>query len=509
MMRQTSGLDEKSVPRLTLHQWLEASHRVTRQIAATLELTELYPQIVRSLQESFDHYHHVHLYLLDSENGHLNLVESSGEEGRIMKEQENRVEVGMGLVGHAAATGQPVLVSDVSQDSRWLPSSLLPGIQSELAVPLVLWESKLTKEVLGVIDVQNDQVGSLTEDDLVLLEGLGDQIAIAVRNARLFKELGRRNLDLAALNAISATLSQSLLPLDELLTSTLIQVIKTMACDAGLVSLVDLQTGKMVLSAHQGLPEPLREKLKQDGLEDTLCALVFEGMDSLGIGDLTQDAPVDVSGLVAEGFVSCLGTPLVLKGEAIGTLCIFGQHSRRVTEADFNLMRAIGGQIAVAVQSARLLEETQHSLEKLQVAYQAQDQLAHTLRELSVPVIQIWEDILVLPLVGTIDPERAMRIMEDLLEGIIQYQAEIVILDVTGVPVVDTSVANYILQTVKAAGMLGAKSILVGISGRIAQTMINIGINLSEVETRSNLQAGIEYALSLVGQAIGPRGEED
>jgi rsbT co-antagonist protein RsbR len=75
--------------------------------------------------------------------------------------------------------------------------------------------------------------------------------------------------------------------------------------------------------------------------------------------------------------------------------------------------------------------------------------------------------------------------------------------------VVDTSVANYILQTVKAAGMLGAKSILVGISGRIAQTMINIGINLSEVETRSNLQAGIEYALSLVGQAIGPRGEED
>ncbi len=507
-MRQMSGLDGKSVSRLTLHQWVEASRRVTHQIAATLELTELYPQIVRSLQESFDHYHHVHLYLLDPENGHLNLVEASGEAGRIMKEQGKRVEVDMALVGHVAATGQPVLASDVSQDSRCLPSSLFPETQSELAVPLILWKSKLTKEILGVIDVQNDQAGSLTEDDLVLLEGLSDQIAIAVRNAQLFKELGRRNLDLTALNAISASLGQ-LLPLDELLTSTLIEVIKIMSGDAGLVSLVDLQTGKMALSAHQGLPESLREQLEQDGLEDTLCGLVFEGMSDLGIGDLTQDAPVDVSGFVAVGFCSYLGTPLMLKGEAIGTLGILGQLSRRVTEADFNLMRAIGSQIAVAVQSAHLLEETQHSLEKLRVAHQAQDQLAHTLRELSVPVIQIWKDILVLPLVGTIDPERAMRIMEDLLEGIIQYQAEIVILDVTGVPVVDTSVANYILQTVKAAGMLGAKSILVGISGHIAQTMINIGINLSEVETRSNLQAGIEYALSLVGQAIGPRREED
>ena len=341
-----------------------------------------------------------------------------------------------------------------------------------------------------------------------MLESLSDQIAVAVRNARLFEQLERRNRELAALNAVSGSLRQSL-PLGELLTAALGQVLETMGCDAGLIALVDSRTDKLVLSTQQGLPDALRERLAQDGgLEGTLCELVFEGAAELGIEDLSKDAPVDVSGLVAAGLYSYMGAPLMVKGETIGTLCIFDQHPRRMTEAEFDLMRVISGQVAAAAQSAWLLEETQRSLEKLQAAYRTQDQLTQTVRELTTPVVQIWKDILVLPLVGSIDSVRATRIMEELLEGIVRYQAEVVILDITGVPVVDTSVANYLLQTVKAAEMLGAKSILVGISGHIAQTLINIGIDLSEVETHGNLQAGIEYALSLVGQAIGPHAEE-
>lgn len=504
-MTQASNSDKQAVARPTLHEWLAVNRQVARQIAATLDLNELLPQVVRLLQESFGYYH-VHIYLLDKESGYLNMVEGSGEPGRIMKERGHRLELGVGLVGHVATTDQSVLVPDVSQDARWLPNPLLPETKAELTVPLKLREPG-KEEVLGVIDVQNNQVGSLTRDDLVLLEGLSDQIAVAMRNARLFEQLERRNRELAALNAVSASLNRAL-PLDELLSSTLAKVLETMTCDAGLVNLVAPQTGELVLSAQHGLPDTLREKFERDGLTGTLCGWVFQGKADLGIGDLSEGAPVDVSGLLAAGLHSYLGTPLVIKGEAIGTLCIFDRRPRHLTESDFDLMRVIGGQMAVAVQSARLLEETQRSLEKLQAAYEAQDLLAQTVRELSTPVIQIWQDILVLPLVGAIDSARATRIMEDLLQGIVRYQAEVVILDITGVPVVDTSVANYLLQTVKAAGMLGAKSILVGISSRIAQTLINIGIDLSEMETRGNLQAGIEYALSLVGQAIGPRGEE-
>jgi rsbT co-antagonist protein RsbR len=130
-----------------------------------------------------------------------------------------------------------------------------------------------------------------------------------------------------------------------------------------------------------------------------------------------------------------------------------------------------------------------------------------TLAELSTPVIKVYENVLVLPLVGAIDTERSHRIMEDLLVGITQHQAEMVIIDITGVPLVDTAVANHLLQTIKAARLLGTRSILVGIRGEVAQALVHLQVDLVGVVTRSNLQAGIEYALEQLGLEIAPRDE--
>ena len=130
-----------------------------------------------------------------------------------------------------------------------------------------------------------------------------------------------------------------------------------------------------------------------------------------------------------------------------------------------------------------------------------------TLAELSTPVIKVYENVLVLPLVGAIDTERSHRIMEDLLVGITQHQAEMVIVDITGVPVVDTAVANHLMQTIKAARLLGTRSILVGIRGEVAQALVHLQVDLAGVVTRSNLQAGIEYALEQMGLEIAPRVE--
>jgi rsbT co-antagonist protein RsbR len=113
-----------------------------------------------------------------------------------------------------------------------------------------------------------------------------------------------------------------------------------------------------------------------------------------------------------------------------------------------------------------------------------------------------------MPLVGAIDSTRAARIMEDLLTGITKYQAEIVIIDITGVPVVDTSVANHLVQTIKAASLLGAKCVVVGISSEVAQSLINLGVDLSGVVTRSNLQAGVWYAMEMMGLEVVPKREE-
>ena len=145
---------------------------------------------------------------------------------------------------------------------------------------------------------------------------------------------------------------------------------------------------------------------------------------------------------------------------------------------------------------------------RLQAAVEEKERLLETVGELSSPVIQVWEDVLVMPLVGAIDSTRAARIMEDLLTGITKYQAEIVIIDITGVPVVDTSVANHLIRTIKAAALLGAKCVVVGISSEVAQSLINLGVDLSEVVTRSNLQAGIRYAMEMMGLVVMPEREE-
>lgn len=127
------------------------------------------------------------------------------------------------------------------------------------------------------------------------------------------------------------------------------------------------------------------------------------------------------------------------------------------------------------------------------------------IRQLSTPLIPLHTGILALPLVGTIDFYRATQIMETLLEGIARQQADVVIMDITGVPVVDIGVGNHLLQAAQAAELLGAQVILVGISAEAAQTMVQLGINLSRIVTLATLQAGIEYALELQGLVITRR----
>lgn len=131
------------------------------------------------------------------------------------------------------------------------------------------------------------------------------------------------------------------------------------------------------------------------------------------------------------------------------------------------------------------------------------DQAAQ-LQELSTPLIPLYRGILALPLVGTIDSHRAGQIMEALLQGIAREHAAVVLMDITGVPMVDTQVANYLIQAARTARLLGAQTVLVGIGPEIAQTIVQLGIDLSDIATRANLEAGIQYALSLRGLEIAP-----
>src|SRR4029078_4245131 len=121
------------------------------------------------------------------------------------------------------------------------------------------------------------------------------------------------------------------------------------------------------------------------------------------------------------------------------------------------------------------------------------------IRELSTPVLQVRERLLILPIIGVIDPQRARQLTEQLLRGIRANRAKVVVMDITGVPSVDSTVANHLVQTVAASRLMGAHVIVTGLSSGIAQTLVTIGVDLTKMKTVGDLQGGIEEAERLLG----------
>jgi rsbT co-antagonist protein RsbR len=142
-----------------------------------------------------------------------------------------------------------------------------------------------------------------------------------------------------------------------------------------------------------------------------------------------------------------------------------------------------------------LREQKQQEAERAALQQQIIDAQRNALRELSTPLIPISHDVVIMPLIGTIDSGRAQQVLETLLEGVAQYQAELAILDITGVTVVDTQVAKALVSAAQAVRLLGARVMLTGIQPRIAQTLVHLGVDLGTIITRGSLQAGVAAAL--------------
>src|SRR5205809_5356601 len=131
-------------------------------------------------------------------------------------------------------------------------------------------------------------------------------------------------------------------------------------------------------------------------------------------------------------------------------------------------------------------------------------QQQEAIRELSTPVLPVRERLLILPIIGIIDPQRARQLTEQLLRAIRANRAKVVVIDITGVPAMDASVANHLVQTVEASRLLGATVIVTGLSPELAQTLVNIGVDLSKMNTVGDLQGGIEEAERLLGYKVAP-----
>src|SRR5467141_3644166 len=129
-------------------------------------------------------------------------------------------------------------------------------------------------------------------------------------------------------------------------------------------------------------------------------------------------------------------------------------------------------------------------------------QQQEAIRELSTPVLQVRERLLILPIIGAIDGQRARQLTEQLLRGIRTNRAKVVVIDITGVPEIDSTVANHLVQTVEASRLMGASVIITGLSSEIAQTLVTIGVDLSKMNAVGDLQGGIEEAERFLGYKV-------
>ncbi len=290
-------------------QQMRTSTEIAQEIAAAPALGELFDRVVTLIKERFGYYH-AQLFRYEPAVDAVALVAGYGQAGQALQEEGHQLTMGRGVVGTAAATGQPMLATDVRQDPDWVPNPHLPETRGELAVPI-----KWRDQVLGILDVQSERAGALTEDDQILLEGLCGQIAIAIESTRLQQEMEESLHELERLYRAVSREGWASFQREERATGYLFDQRDVVRQDDPWVPGADLEEGASVS------PRP-------------------------------ESTPVVVA-------------PLAVRGEVFGALGVQGDPEHPLSDEELDLLEAISEQVAQALESARLFDEEQRARQLL------------------------------------------------------------------------------------------------------------------------------------------------
>jgi signal transduction histidine kinase len=247
--------------------------------------------------------------------------------------------------------GESLLVPDVEQSEEYVSYPLLPDVRSELAVPL-----KVREKVIGVLDVKSDRAFDLNVQDAALLEILAPQIAIAVQNAQLFEKLQQKTQELSGLYE-AALVTSSELNLQPLLHRLYEQIQKLLDPDFFVVALYNGEEVNVVLAIERDKTVPDTVEIPLSLEESGLTGLVIQSRESVYIRDLHNDT-LPIKPRYVSRTRSWLGVPLIARGQVIGALSVQSRHPRAYTEAQQRFLESLGGQVAIALENARLFQST-------------------------------------------------------------------------------------------------------------------------------------------------------
>jgi GAF domain-containing protein len=259
------------------------------------------------------------------------------------------------IVGWVARTGEPSLAEDMWTDPRVSPEvqALLKqvGHRSLAAVPL-----RAQEQVVGTLSVGAKDVGYFTQDDLKLLNAIGQQVGVAIANAQLFEETQRNARRLTALNAVASAINQPL-PLQEIMDQAIAKVIEVMETEAGGIRLLDQERGELVIVSSQGLSPTYIQAVDRIRLAEGIVGRVALSGEPLVVTDMARDPRLTTQAAAMEGFHTFGVVPLRAKDEIVGTLGVVTREPREFSLEELDLLIAMGHQIGVAIENARLYSD--------------------------------------------------------------------------------------------------------------------------------------------------------
>jgi GAF domain-containing protein len=221
---------------------------------------------------------------------------------------------------------------------------------SLLYVPL-----KVGTQTIGALSIQSYQINAYNDATVQLLGNVANQAAIAIQNARLFSETRQRSAELSTLNQILSSVAQTL-ELRSLLDTVLKQTLEVFGFDGGLITMYNESRQKLERIVRTGLPGSIPDD-PAEGLENSLCAYVFNTNEPLVIEDFRHGAPLDVSGEIEAGYYSYIGIPLEARGHRLGTWCGFRKSAGPFGKNTLALLEAVGNQLSFAIENAYLYAE--------------------------------------------------------------------------------------------------------------------------------------------------------